>query len=85
MLRRQLRLGTLSQPQARRALEDLLALPVTVYPTAPVLVRCWQLRDNVVPYDACYIALAESLDCALVTADARLAGAPGPTCPIEVI
>ncbi len=37
------------------------------------------------PYDAVYVALAETLACTLVTADARLARAPGPTCPVEVL
>jgi predicted nucleic acid-binding protein len=36
-------------------------------------------------YDAAYVALAELLDAPLVTLDARLAEAPGPTCSIEVL
>ena len=44
--------------------------------------RIWALRDNLSAYDAVYAALAEALDCPLLTADARLAAAPGPTCPI---
>jgi hypothetical protein len=39
----------------------------------------------VTPYDAAYIAVAEALDIALVTADARLARAPGIKCEIEII
>jgi predicted nucleic acid-binding protein len=39
----------------------------------------------VTAYDATYVALAEALACELVTADARLAAAPGPTCPITVV
>jgi predicted nucleic acid-binding protein len=35
--------------------------------------------------DASYVALAESLDCALVTADGRLARAPGIGCLITVM
>jgi predicted nucleic acid-binding protein len=85
VLRRQLLLGALKERQAAHAVQDLLALPVTVYPTSLVLARCWQLRDNVTAYDACYVALAESLGCALLTADARLGRAPGPACPVEVI
>ena len=34
--------------------------------------RAIQLRDNVSSYDATYVALAEILQCPLVTADARL-------------
>jgi predicted nucleic acid-binding protein len=64
---------------------DLLDLPMTVYPTAPLLPRGWQLRDNLTAYDACYIALAETLGCSLLTADTRLEWASGTGCPIEVI
>lgn len=85
VIRRQLRVGTMDANQAYQAVTDLLDLPVTVYPTAPLLVRCWQLRDNLTAYDACYVALAETLGCSLVTADSRLSRAPGPRCPIEVL
>ena len=36
-------------------------------------------------YDAAYIALAELIDAPLLTADAKLAATPGPTCAIEVL
>jgi predicted nucleic acid-binding protein len=39
----------------------------------------------VTAYDAVYVALAESLGCALVTADARLAAAHGPRCAVVVV
>ena len=50
-----------------------------------LLSRIWELRDNLSAYDATYVALAEALACELVTADARLAQAPGPTCAITVV
>ncbi len=40
---------------------------------------------HVTAYEASYVALAEALDCELLTADERLANAPGPRCPIRVI
>jgi predicted nucleic acid-binding protein len=43
------------------------------------------LRHNLTPYDAAYVALAEALGANLVTADARLANAPGLRCTIEVL
>lgn len=46
--------------------------------------RVRQLRDNLSAYDACYVAPAETLDRALATADARLAGAPGSRCPFRL-
>jgi predicted nucleic acid-binding protein len=85
VIRRQLHVGTIDITQAEQAVTDLLDLPMTVYPTAPLLLRCWQLRDNLTAYDACYIALAETLGCSLLTADARLSRAAGTRCPIEVI
>ncbi|SBW24906.1 hypothetical protein FDG2_4341 [Candidatus Protofrankia californiensis] len=62
-----------------------MALPLARYPARPLLRRAFELRNNVTPYDTCYVALAESLDCPLYTADARLAKAPGPTCRIELV
>lgn len=50
-----------------------------------LLSRIWELRDNVTAYDATYVALAEAFGCQLLTADARLASAPGPRCTIVVI
>ncbi|TPW13096.1 MAG: hypothetical protein FD127_2252, partial [Acidimicrobiaceae bacterium] len=59
--------------------------PVRVFPTAPLLSRMWELRDNMTAYDACYVALAEAIDAPLLTADRRLANAPGVGCTIEAI
>ena len=36
-------------------------------------------------YDAVYVALAELLDAPLVTADRKLANAPGIRCQVEVV
>lgn len=44
----------------------------------------WSLRHNLTFYDALYVALAAGLDAPLVTADARLAGAAGLPCAVEV-
>lgn len=85
VVRRHARQGTLTVDEAATAIDDLLDLPITVFPTAPLLRRAWDLRDNVTTYDACYVALAEALDCPLVTADARLAGAPGLRCTVELL
>ena len=41
----------------------------------PLAARAWQLRHSLSFYDALYLALAESLDSPLVTADARIARA----------
>ena len=85
VIRRQFQVGTIDATQAEQAVTDLLDLPINVYPTAPLLLRSWQLRDNLTAYDACYIVLAETLGCSFLTADTRLSRAPGTRCPIEVI
>jgi predicted nucleic acid-binding protein len=54
-------------------------------PHRPLLPRCWELRDNFTVYDAAYVALAELLDVLFLTADTRIAEAPGPGCEIELI
>jgi predicted nucleic acid-binding protein len=60
-------------------------LGMTRYPVFAFLDRVWELRDNLSAYDASYIALAELLDCDLLTADARLGGAPGIRCAITLV
>lgn len=85
VVRRHVASGSLTKRQADNAVDDLLALPITLYPTTPLLRRCWALRGNVTAYDACYVALAEALGVALLTADAKLANAPGARCRFHLI
>lgn len=77
--------GHLEPARARSALDDLQALAIERVGHAALLERCWELGDNLTVYDAAYVALAEALDVPLVTADRRLAGAPGLGCVIEVL
>ena len=85
VLRRQLRAGAVDLRRADFALADLAALPLRRASHKPLLTRCWELRDNITPYDAAYVALAEALEAPLVTGDERLARATGPRCRIEVL
>lgn len=85
VLRKRWIAGDLTLDRFRTAINHLLKLRVARYSALPFLHRTYELRENVTPYDALYIALAESLDCTLVTSDRRLAAAPGPTCEIRVI
>ena len=71
--------------RAADAVTDLTDLPLRRSSHRPLLPRVWELRHVVSPYDAAYIALAEALQVALVTADGRLARASGVRCEIEVI
>ena len=67
------------------ALADLDEIPLRRARHLPLLARCWELRENLTPYDASYVALAEALDATLLTADRRLGRAPGPRCEIEAL
>ena len=77
--------GSISAGDAGVAVARWAQLGVRRFPVIGLLARVWELRDNLTAYDATYIALAEELGCELLTADARLARAPGPTCPITVV
>lgn len=83
--RRLLATGALDEQRADLARADLADLRVIRVPLPILLTRCWELRNNLTVYDAAYVASAELLDVPLLTADVRLAGAPGPRCPIEVL
>jgi predicted nucleic acid-binding protein len=85
VLRRRWLAGDLSDERFRGAVDDLLALPITRFPVGPLMVRAFELRANITAYDACYVALAEALDCPLITADRRLANAPMTTCTTAVL
>ncbi|MDP9435825.1 MAG: type II toxin-antitoxin system VapC family toxin [Actinomycetota bacterium] len=85
VLRRLVLAGSLPLRHADLALADLVELPLQRAAHRSLLARCWQLRSNVTVYDAAYIALAEALGALLVTADARLAAAPGLRCDVELL
>jgi len=70
---------------ASAAVDRWSRLGVRRFAVVGLLSRIWALRANLTAYDATYVALAEALACDLVTADARLARAPGPTCSITVV
>lgn len=84
-LRAQVLRGHVSADDAGAALARWARLGVRRFAVVGLLARIWELRDNVTAYDATYVALAEGLGCDLVTADARLAHATGPTCAITVV
>ena len=84
-LRRLVATGRLGADDGWAALDAWRRLGVTRHPVAGLLPRVWQLRENVSAYDATYVALAEMLDCSMVTADGRLSRAPGLRCTIAVV
>ncbi len=77
--------GHLSVARATDAFTDFDALPIERWPSAPALrQRSFSLRENLSAYDAAYVALAEALQCPLLTRDARLARASGHQVEVRV-
>jgi predicted nucleic acid-binding protein len=84
-LRRRVAAHQLSAEAGWNALNAWRHLGMTRYPVFALLDRVWELRDNLSAYDASCVALAELLDCNLLTADARLGRAPGVRCAITIV
>lgn len=84
-LRAQVLRDELPAADATRAIDTWGRLGIERVGAAGLLARVWELRDNLSAYDATYVAVAEALEAPLVTADGRLARAPGPRCTITVV
>lgn len=84
-LRTQVRRGEIRPVDGKRSLTRWAQLGVQRVGMVALLDRTWELRENLTAYDASYVAVAEALDCPLLTADVRLAGAPGLRCEITVV
>ncbi len=84
-LRRLAQRRAISSDQGWAALATFSRLGFSRYPTAGFVERIWELRRNVSAYDATYVALAEALGSPLLTADGRLARAPGLRCSVQVV
>jgi predicted nucleic acid-binding protein len=85
VLRRDHLRGALTQRRAEQALADLAGLPIQRMSHQHLLERCWELRDNLTVYDSAYVVVAETLGIKLLTADRRLAAAPGIRCDVELM
>jgi len=81
-LRRRVAARQLEADAAWTALDSWRRLGMTRYAMFALLDRVWELRENASAHDASYVALAELLDCCLLTVDGR---APGTRCPITVM
>lgn len=84
-LRSQVFRGDLDGAVAERMVDVWQRLGLERVGVSGLLGRVWELRDNLSAYDATYVALAESLESPLMSADGRLARAPGPRCAITIV
>ncbi len=85
VFRKQWLASFMSSDRFEIAVTDLGRLDFERVPTRRLMQRAFELRANVTAYDAIYVALAEVLDCELVTGDRRLAAASGPRCRMRVV
>lgn len=67
--------GHLTELDGRRAIGELREMDIELLPVTPLLRTAWTLRHNVSAYDACYVAMARSLEATLLTFDRRLVSA----------
>jgi predicted nucleic acid-binding protein len=84
-LRGLVRGGKFDKVAAADLIVDLMVLPVDRWHMSALLPRMWELRDNLTPYDAAYVALAELTGSVLVTGDERIAAGPRARCGIQTI
>lgn len=85
VIRAQYLRGRLDGTAAGQAVADLRDWPGERFGHRWLLDRAWELRTSIRGWDAFYVALAEAFDAPLLTLDARLARAHGPTCRVEVL
>jgi predicted nucleic acid-binding protein len=77
--------GDLDDRRAQLALDDLRSLRIDRVAHTSLIGRCWEVRDHLTVSDAAYVALAELMAAPLLTADSRLADAPGLRCKVELL
>lgn len=58
-----------------QAVDDLAQFEASRFSSSMLISRAIQLRENLSVYDATYVALAEALECELLTRDRRIAEA----------
>jgi predicted nucleic acid-binding protein len=77
--------GVLGRGDAETALADFFDLGVEELEVEPLLVRAWDLRDNLTIDDGVFVALAEATAQPLLTTDSRLARAARKHARVEVL
>jgi predicted nucleic acid-binding protein len=76
VLRKRRQQNKISKERLELAFDDFNSIPIDRLGTNQLNSRIWELCNNLTPYDASYIALAESLDISLLTRDVKMANAP---------
>jgi len=84
-LRGLVRGGKFDPTAAADLIVDLMVLPVDRWHMSSLLPRMWELRENLTPYDAAYLALAELTGAVLITGDERITVSPRTRCDIQII
>ena len=77
--------GALPRRNAEAALADFMDLGVEETQVEPLLLRAWQLRDNLTIDDGIFVALAEATAQPLLTTDLRLARAARRHAHVDVL
>lgn len=85
VLRRRGSAGRLSRAELALARDGTARLPIALWPFEVVAPRVAELGQALTSYDASYVALAEFLGAPLLTADGRIARAPGIRCEVRLI
>lgn len=73
----------ISASRAEQARGLFIDTPKIRFPSCDLTQRVWSLRHNLGAYDACFVALAESLEVPLITCDDKQARASGHQAEIE--
>jgi len=77
--------GKMANARADAAIETLNQFTVNYAGWHEVAERAWELKHNLTPYDAAYVALAEIRGCRLVTTDAKLLNCSTRQCQVDVV
>jgi len=75
----------LSDANALAALDAWTRVGVDRYSAAPLARRIWRLRETAGRFDVAALALAEVLECGVITVDPALAAAAALPCPVTVL
>lgn len=78
------RVGRLSDADATQIIFHFQRLNIRPIGTSGLISQLWDMRQNVRPYDAAYVAVAEALNSPLVTCDKKLSNATGTSCTFEL-